>query len=141
MVKMAASGMNRTRRVAVTGAATALLLLVFVVIRLIQDLPLLLAYLASSDSLTMALVIIEAAVLAVVLALAIASGLIAWHCWLGKARSRWPGVLVFSLVCGLGLLDAAGGVGLVAVGGWLAILVGGAALVAQTSANQGGSPE
>jgi hypothetical protein len=128
--------MNRPRTVAVTSAATALLLLVFVVIRLIQDLPLLVAFLASSDSLTMALLVIEAAVLAVVLALAIAAGLIAWRCWLGKARSRWPGVLVFSLVCGLGLLDAARGVGLVAVGGWMAILVGGAALVAQTSAKE-----
>jgi hypothetical protein len=128
--------MNRPRTVAVTGAATALLLLVFVVIRLIQDLPLLRAFLASSDSLTMALLIVEAAALAVVLALAIGAGLIAWRCWLGKARSRWPGVLVFSLVCGLGLLDAARGLGLVAIGGWLAILVGGAALVAQTSAKQ-----
>lgn len=128
--------MNRPRTVAVTGAATALLLLLFVVLRLIQDLPLLRDFLASSDSLAMALLVIEAAVLAVVLALAIAAGLIAWRCWLGKARSRWPGVLVFSLVCGLGLLDAAGGLGLVAVGGWLAILVGGAALVAQTSAKQ-----
>jgi hypothetical protein len=128
--------MNRPRTVAVTGAATALLLLVFVVIRLIQDLPLFLASLASSDSLTMALLVIEAAVLAVVLALAIAAGLIAWRCWLGKARSRWPGVVVFSLVCGLGLFTAARGLGLVAVAGWLAILVGGAALVAQTSTKQ-----
>jgi hypothetical protein len=128
--------MNRPRTVAVTGAATALLLLVFVVIRLIQDLPLLRDFLASSDSLVAALLMIEAAVLGVVLALAIAAGVIAWRCWLGKARSRWPGVVVFSLVCGLGLLDAARGLGLVAVGGWLAILVGGAALVAQTSAKQ-----
>jgi hypothetical protein len=128
--------MNRPRTVAVTGVATALLLLVFVVIRLIQDLPLLRAFLASSDSLAMALLVIEAAVLAVVLALAIAAGLIAWRSWLGKARSRWPGVVVFSLVCGLGLFTAARGLGSVAVAGWLAILVGGAALVAQTSTKQ-----
>jgi len=128
--------MNRPRTVAVTGAATALLLLVFVVIRLIQDLPLLRDFLASSDSLAMALFVIEATVLAVVLALAIAAGLIAWRCWLGKARSRWPGVVVFSLVCAFGLFTAARGLGLFAVAGWLAILVGGAALVAQTSTKQ-----
>jgi hypothetical protein len=128
--------MNRPRTVAVTGAATALLLLALVVIRLIQDLPLLRNFLASSDSLVAALLVIEAVGLGVVLALAIGAGLIAWRCWLGKARSRWPGVVVFSLVCGLGLLDASRGLGLVAVGGWLAILVGGAALVAQTSTKQ-----
>jgi hypothetical protein len=134
MWNRATSSMNRPRTVAVTGAATALLLLVFVVIRLIQDLPLVREFLGSSDSLVAALLVIEAVVLGIVFALAIAAGLIAWRCWLGKARSRWPGVLVFSLVCGLGLLDAARGVGAVAVAGWLAILVGGAALVAQTSA-------
>jgi hypothetical protein len=128
--------MNRPRTVAVTGAATALLLLALVVIRLIQDLPLLRNFLASSDSLVAALLVIEAVGLGVVLALAIGAGLIAWRCWLGKARSRWPGVVVFSLVCGLGLLDASRGLGLVAVGGWLAIRVGGAALVAQTSTKQ-----
>jgi hypothetical protein len=128
--------MNRPRTVAVTGAATALLLLTLVVIRLIQDLPLLRSFLASSDSLVAALLVIEAVVIGVVLALAIAAGLIAWRCWLGKAGSRWPGVMVFSLVCGLGLFTAARGLGLVAVAGWLAILAGGAALVAQTSAKQ-----
>jgi len=104
--------------------------------RLIQDLPLLRDFLASSDSLAMALFVIEVTVLAVVLALAIAAGLIAWRCWLGKARSRWPGVAVFSLVCAFGLFTAARGLGLAAVAGWLAILVGGAALVAQTSTKQ-----
>jgi hypothetical protein len=128
--------MNRARRVAVTGAATALLLLVLVAIRLIQDLPLLRNFLASSDSLLAALLVVEAVVLGVVLALGIAAGLIAWRSWLGKARSRWPGVVVFSLICGLGLFTAARGLGLLAVAGWLAILVGGAALVAQTSAKQ-----
>ena len=128
--------MNRPRTVAVTGAATALLLLVFVAIRLIQDLPLLRNFVASSDSLLTALLVIEALVLSVVLALAIAAALIAWRCWSGKARTRWPGVVVFSLVCGLGLFTAARGLGLVAVAGWLAILVGGAALVAQTSTKQ-----
>jgi hypothetical protein len=128
--------MNRARRAAVTGAATALLLLVLVAIRLIQDLPLLRNFLASSDSLLAALLVVEAVVLGVVLALGIAAGLIAWRSWLGKARSRWPGVVVFSLICGLGLFTAARGLGLLAVAGWLAILVGGAALVAQTSAKQ-----
>ena len=128
--------MNRLRTVAVTGAATALLLLVFVVIRLIQDLPLLRTFLASSDSLVTALVVIEAVVIGLVLVLAIAAAVVAWRNWLEKGRSRWPGVVVFSLVCGLGLFVAASGLGLVAVGGWLAILVGGAALVAQTSTNQ-----
>jgi len=90
----------------------------------------------ASDSLAAALLVIEALVLAVVLALAISAGLIAWRCWLGKGRSRWPGVVVFSLVCGLGLFTAARGLGSVAVAGWLAILVGGAALVAQTSTKQ-----
>jgi hypothetical protein len=93
-------------------------------------------FLASSDSLLAALLVVEAVVLGVVLALGIAAGLIAWRSWLGKARSRWPGVVVFSLICGLGLFTAARGLGLLAVAGWLAILVGGAALVAQTSAKQ-----
>jgi len=128
--------MNRARRIAVTGAATALLLFVLVAIRLVQDLPLLRDFLASSDSFVAALLVVEAVALAVVLALGIASGLIAWRSWLGKARSRWPGVVVFSLVCALGLFDAARGVGSVALAGWLAILVGGAALVAQTSTIQ-----
>jgi hypothetical protein len=128
--------MNRPKTVAVTGAATALLLLILVIVRLIKDLPLLRNFLASSDSLVGALLVIEVVVLAVVLVLAIGAGLIAWRCWLGTARSRWPGVVVFSLVCGLGLFTAANGLGPIAAAGWLAILVSGAALVAQTSTKQ-----
>ena len=88
--------------VAVTGAATALLLLAAVVVQLVSDLP----FLDTPGSVTVlaaGLLILQAVALSVQLALAVAAALIAWRSWIGKARSHWPGMVVFSIVCGLGI--------------------------------------
>jgi hypothetical protein len=122
--------MTGRRTVAVTGAAIALLLFAAVVVRLIADIPLL--AMASTSVLGEAVIVIEAVALSVQLALAVAAGLIAWRSWLGKARRQWPGIVVFSIVCGLGIFTASRGFGPVAVAGWIAIILGGTALLAQT---------
>jgi hypothetical protein len=125
--------MNRMTTIAVTGTATAIVLLAIVVVRIIQDLPLLGDAFTSSNSLAVALLVIDAVVLGVVLGLALAAGLIAWRGWRGEAGSRWLGVVVFSLVCGLGFFTASRGAGLAAVVGWMALLFGAAGLVAHVS--------
>jgi hypothetical protein len=117
--------------VAVTGAATALLLLAAVVVQLLSDLPFL-DTLGSVTVLAAGLLVLQAVALSVQLALAVAAALIAWRSWAGKARSHWPGMVVFSIVCGLGMFTASRPFGPAAVVGWVAIVLSGAALLAQT---------
>ena len=115
----------------VTGAATALLLLAAVVVQLVGDLP----FLDTPGSVTVlaaGLLVLQAVALSVQLALAVAAALIAWRSWIGKARSHWPGMVVFSIVCGLGIFTASRPFGPAAVVGWVAIVLSGAALLAQT---------
>lgn len=128
--------MNRFRTVAITGAASAVLLTVGFVVRVIQDLPVVRDAFTSSDSLAAALLLIEAVVLGVVAILAVGSGVVAWRNWVGRARSRLPGVIVFALIALGGFFFAAQGFGWVRVAGWTSIVLAGAGLIAQTSTAQ-----
>jgi hypothetical protein len=80
-----------------------------------------------------AILVIEAVSLSIVLVLALAVALIARRSWLGKARSPWPGFVVFSIVCALSIFATSRGLGPVTAVGWVAIILSGAALLAQTS--------
>lgn len=123
--------MTPPRLVAVTGAATAILLLAVVGVQLTMSLPLL--AMASTDVVAQVALVIQAVALSVQLALAVAAALIAWRSWMGKARSPWPGFVVFSIVCALGIFTASRGYGPPAsVVGWIATILAGAALLAQT---------